>query len=258
MTEAHRPTAGLSPDPDPEVAPDPGPAPDPAPASDPDQHPDPAHVLRDAYEAFAAVVARLDDEESWLPTGCTGWAVRDLVFHCLADAQRGLVALHTPAPGPVDRDAVTYWQDWRPDSAGAANGRRWVRVSAGMFLDFTQLRDLYLETVAATVTAAAAADPAKLIGTQGHVLTSGDLLTTLAVEATVHHLDLTVSLPAARPPAPAGLTAVRTVLDGLLGRPVPVAWTDEHYARAATGRVPLTADEARRLGGDAARFPLFG
>jgi hypothetical protein len=144
---------------------------------------DPAHLLRDAYEAFAGVVAGLGDEESWRPTGCTGWAVRDLVFHCLSDAQRGLVALHTPAAGPVDRDAVTYWRDWRPDSVGAANGRRWVRVSAGMFLDFSQLRDLYQETVAATVTAAAAADPARPVGTQGHVLTTADLLATLAVEA---------------------------------------------------------------------------
>jgi uncharacterized protein (TIGR03083 family) len=217
-----------------------------------------ADVLRAAYEAFAVVVRPLGDEESWRPTGCTGWAVRDLVFHCAGDAQRALVALHTPAAGPPDRDAVTYWRDWAPDPAGAANGRRFNRVSASMFLDFRQLRDLYLETTAATVNAVADARPELRVATQGHVLTAGDLMLTLAVEATVHHLDLTVSLPAARPPAPAGLTAVRTVLDGLLGRPVPVAWTDEHYARAATGRVPLTADEARRLGGDAARFPLFG
>jgi uncharacterized protein (TIGR03083 family) len=218
----------------------------------------PAHLLRDAYGAFAGVVAGLGDEESWRPTGCTGWAVRDLVFHCLSDAQRGLVALHTPAAGPVDRDAVTYWRDWRPDSVGAANGRRWVRVSAGMFLDFSQLRDLYQETVAATVTAAAAADPARLVGTQGHVLTTGDLLATLAVEATVHHLDLTVSLPAAPGPSASGLAAVRSVLNGLLGRPAPVDWTDEHYARAATGRLPLTDAERRALGPDADRFPLFG
>ena len=30
---------------------------------------------------------------SWAPTGCTGWAVRDLVHHCWSDAQRALVAL---------------------------------------------------------------------------------------------------------------------------------------------------------------------
>ncbi|SFF01532.1 Mycothiol maleylpyruvate isomerase N-terminal domain-containing protein [Actinacidiphila alni] len=218
----------------------------------------PATALRDAYGAFTAVVNGLDEDGSWLPTGCTGWAVRDLVFHCLADAQRGLVALHTPASGLADRDAVTYWQDWEPGTAGAANGRRWVRVSASMFLVFDQLRELYAETAAAAATAAEAADEASLVRTQGHVLTAADLVTTLAVEATVHHLDLTVALPDAPPPSAAGLAAVRATLDGLLGRPVPVAWSDERYARAATGRAALTAAERAALGEDAGRFPLFG
>jgi hypothetical protein len=219
---------------------------------------EPVRALRAAYEAASAAVAGLGDEESWLPTGCTGWAVRDLVFHCLGDAQRALVALHTPARRPVDRDAVTYWQDWRPDTVGAANGRRWVRVNASMFLDFGQLQDLYLETLAAAVRAAEAADPEQRVGTQGHVLTAGDLLTTLAVEATVHHLDLTVRLPHAPGPAPEGLAAVRATLDGLLGRPALPQWSDAHYARVGTGRAALTEAERTALGVAADRFPLFG
>ncbi|MET9361732.1 maleylpyruvate isomerase N-terminal domain-containing protein [Streptomyces sp. NPDC006632] len=214
-------------------------------------------AVGEAYGAFGDVVRRVDDAQSWTPSGCTGWAVRDLVFHCLADAQRGLVALHSPAEGPADRDAVTYWRDWQPDAVGAAHGRRWSRVGASMFLDFGQLRELYLETTAALVVAAGRADIGLRIGTQGHVLTVGDLLTTLAVEATVHHLDLIVGLPDARHPSAAGLTCVRATLDGLLGRTVPVDWDDEHYARAATGRVPLTAPERHRLGVDADRLPLF-
>jgi uncharacterized protein (TIGR03083 family) len=219
---------------------------------------EPSEVLRKAYEVFADVVDRLDDQESWLPTGCTGWVVRDLVFHCLGDAQRGLVGLHTPSSRPADRDAVTYWQSWSPDTVGAANGRRWARVCASMFTDFSQLRELYLETAAATVTAAAPVDPQRRVATQGHVLTAGDLMTTLAVEATIHHLDLTVALPDAPRPSAAGLSSVRSTLDGLLGRSVPVAWDDEHYALAATGRVPLTETERKSLGPDAPRFPLFG
>lgn len=217
----------------------------------------PVRVLRAAYEAFAAVVRPLGDEESWLPTGCAGWAVRDLVFHCVGDAQRALVALHTPASAQPDRDAVTYWQDWVPNPVGAANGRRWNRVSASMFLDFRQLRELYLETAAATVTAAGAARPDRRVSTQGHVLTAGDLMLTLAVEAAIHHLDLVRELPGAPGPAPTALAAVRTTLDGLLGRPVPLDWSDEHYARAATGRAPLTEAERLALGADADRFPLF-
>ncbi|MER6070164.1 maleylpyruvate isomerase N-terminal domain-containing protein [Streptomyces sp. NPDC001817] len=219
---------------------------------------DPARVVRAAYEAVSAVVAGLGDEESWLPTGCTGWAVRDLVFHCVTDAQRALVALHTPAREPVDRDAVTYWQDWRPDTVGAANGRRWVRVNASMFLDWGQLQGLCLETLRAATHAAGTADPAGAVLTQGHVLTARDLLTTLAVEATVHHLDMTVRLPHAPGPAPEGLAAVRATLDGLLGRPALPDWTDEHYARVGTGRAPLTEAERAALGAAAERFPLFG
>ncbi|MEU6591867.1 maleylpyruvate isomerase N-terminal domain-containing protein [Streptomyces sp. NPDC046881] len=218
----------------------------------------PARTLRAAYEAASAVVAGLGDEESWLPTGCTGWAVRDLVFHCLQDAQRGLVALHTPSVEPVDRDAVTYWRDWRPDTAGAANGRRWARVNGSMFLVFGQLQELYLETLAAAVHAADAADPARRVATQGHVLTAGDLITTLAVEATVHHLDLTVGLPLAAGPSPEGLTAVRATLDGLLGRAAPADWSDERYARLGTGRAAPTDAERAALGAAADRLPLFG
>ena len=91
-----------------------------------------APLLRAAYETISAVVRPLADDDSWRPTGCTGWSVRDLVFHCLCDAQRGLVALHTPVAGTPDTDAVTYWQGWQPGDPGAANGRRWVRVSASM------------------------------------------------------------------------------------------------------------------------------
>jgi hypothetical protein len=59
------------------------------------------------------------------------------------------------------------------------------------------------------------------------VLTTGDLLRTLAVEATIHHLDMIVSLPTAPGPSREGPAQVRWCLDGLLGA-------------------------------DAARFPLFG
>jgi hypothetical protein len=94
------------------------------------------------------------------------------------------------------------------------------------------------------------------VRTQGHVLTLEDLASTLCVEATIHHLDLVHDLPHEGPPA-AGLAEVRRVLDGLVGAAVKVAWSDERYARVATGRAEPTADEAQALGGLADRFPLF-
>ncbi|MET9497873.1 maleylpyruvate isomerase N-terminal domain-containing protein [Streptomyces sp. NPDC006552] len=218
-------------------------------------------ALQEAYAAFGQVVGSLGEEASWLPSGCAGWVVRDLVFHCVSDAQRGLVALHTPADGPPDVDAVTYWKDWRSGTDDALNERRSVRVGANMFAEFEPLRRLYLVTAAATVTAAerGAGDAERFVRTQGHVLSPADLMATLAVEATIHHLDLVAHLPADTPrPSAAGLACVRRTLDGLLGRPVPVHWSDEEYASAATGRSPLSAAERRLLGADAGRFPLFG
>ncbi|MEV8127436.1 maleylpyruvate isomerase N-terminal domain-containing protein [Streptomyces sp. NPDC085944] len=193
--------------------------------------------MRDSYEALAGVVRPLGDAESWLPTGCTGWAVRDLMFHLLADARRALVALHTPAAAPPDRDAVTYWTHWAPNPVGAAHGRRHNRVAVSMFLDFGQLKEVCLETLAAAARAAGAAAPDRPVLTQGHVLTAGDLMLTLAVDATVHHLDLTVALPAAPGPAPAGLAAVRA--------PWTACWAARCRSTGATSTTLARPPDAR-------------
>src|SRR4051812_19729442 len=214
-----------------------------------------------AYTAFGAGLRALGEEDSGLPTGCTAWAVRDLTYHCLGDARRALVALHSPTSDPADRDAVTYWQDWAPDPVGAAHGRRNARVGASMFLHWADLRELYTETTLAVTEAGGRAAPAARIRTQGHVLAVDDLLSTLAVEASIHHLDLTLDLPSdtpgVRPADDAALGEVRRVLDGLLGGPPDPGWSDERYARVATGRAAATAEEARVLGALLERFPVF-
>ncbi|MHA6765605.1 hypothetical protein [Streptacidiphilus sp. PAMC 29251] len=71
-------------------------------------------------------------------------------------------------------------------------------------------------------------------------MTTADLLRTLAVEATIHHLDLTRSLPDAPGPSELGLSEARRTLDSLLGRPVPLPWDDALYLRKATGRTPVS------------------
>jgi hypothetical protein len=113
------------------------------------------------------------------------------------------------------------------------------------------------ETAAAACRAARAC-PYPAVTTQGHVLRTGDFIATLAVEAAVHYLDLTASLPAAPPPDAAALHLVRRVLDGLLGAPMPGGWDDRTYALKGTGRVPVTDEERRGMGELAGRLPLFG
>jgi hypothetical protein len=115
----------------------------------------------------------------------------------------------------------------------------------------------YAETSAAALVAAARVGPADLVRTQGKVLPAADFLSTLTVEAAVHHLDLVVRLD--RPgPAAGPLAEVRRVLEGLSGGRLPSGWDDATAARRGTGREPLTTGDRAELGSSADAFPLFG
>ncbi|GLY33024.1 maleylpyruvate isomerase N-terminal domain-containing protein [Kineosporia sp. NBRC 101731] len=218
-------------------------------------------ALTDAYTGLTQLIASLAEEDGWAATPLPGWSVRDLIVHLLGDAQRALVALATPAPGPADRDAVTYWADFAPTTTTPETlqrSNRQIRVvrSLAVAHPWESLVEAYTETTAAACTLAARTRPHDLISTQGHTLTTDDFLSTLVVEAAVHHLDLTGTGTRPGPPASA-LHLVRKTLDGLLGHPEPVGWDDVTYAWTGTGRRALTDDETRTLKDDAGRFPLF-
>lgn len=209
-------------------------------------------AVAEAYRALLTVVAEVDEETGWRSTGCAGWTVRDLVHHLLTDAQRALVALHTPAAGPADVDAVSYWAAWQPETPGADAGRRGTRIMSSAYSTIAPITASYAETAAAVLVAARERSGHELVATQGHVLTVDALLSTLAVEATVHQLDLGLGTP-----SEAGLVETRKVLDGLLGRVLPID-SPTRYALIGTGRAPLTPEESELLGADGSRLPLFG
>ncbi len=117
------------------------------------------------------------------------------------------------------------------------------------------LRDAYLEVAAAATRAVGGADPVAVVSTQDHALSVADLASTLAVEATLHHLDLIAHLQLA-PPSPAGLHEVRRVVEALLERPLP-GWSDERVALVGTGRAAPTTDESDDLGPTAGQLPVF-
>jgi len=211
-------------------------------------------VLDDAYASLAAAVAALDDDTAWTPTGCRGWCVRDLVHHLHADAVRALVAVHSPAAGAADCDAVAYWRGWGVDPARDELTRRATRVEAGL-RSWRSLRSAYLEAVAAARLAVTGTDPAAVVSTQGHALSVRDLASTLAVEAALHHLDLTAHLRLP-PPSPAGLREVRRVVEALLEQSLS-PWDDERVALVGTGRAAPTPDESAALGPAADRLPVF-
>jgi hypothetical protein len=219
--------------------------------------PDALRLLTTAYRDLSAVLSSLTVDEGWEPTGCAGWSPVDLGFHLLSDARRALVALNTPAVAPVDTDAVSYWTAWRPPAPGDEEELWSTRVAASVHGGLRGIAGRYAETSAAVLVAAGRVSLDDAVGTQGRVLTAADLLSTLTVEAAVHHLDLVLRLD--RPgPAAESLAEVRRVLGGLLGRPLPAVWDDVTAARRGTAREPLTAEDLAELGDDAGAFPLFG
>jgi uncharacterized protein (TIGR03083 family) len=211
-------------------------------------------LLEETYEALTAVVAGLGDDDAWVPTGCTGWTVRDLVWHLQSDAVRGLLAAHTPAQRTADCDYVAYWRSWGSDPDADERNRRLTRVEAGLH-EFAALRGRHLEAAAAAVRAVAALPHDEVVATQGHAIFAADLASTLAVEATLHHVDLVAHLgDAAVGPTARGMTEVRRVVEQLLGVDLPT-WSDERVALVGTGRAAPTDDERAVLTG--VRLPAF-
>lgn len=219
-------------------------------------------ALAQAYDGITAVVTRLDDAGLQRPTRCRGWLVADLLFHVLCDAQRALVALASPAPGPADVDDVSYWRAFTPggDDEASVKHAWWARRSAAAFDRPSGVVRIWSDTAPAAVRAAAAADPDGYVTTQGHVLRVPDFLATLTTEAVIHHLDLVVDLPDAPLPAAAPTSVAVATVDGLLSDDAvrPTGWDDRDYLLKATGRVPLTDRDRRELGEAAGWFPLLG
>lgn len=209
-------------------------------------------VLDASYRALLGVMRGLDEPTGWRSTRCAGWTVRDLVHHLVSDAQRALVALHTPAVGHPDVDAVSYWSNWQPGTPGADAGRRGTRIMASAWSSIRPIAELYDETACAVLVAGKHRSGGEIVATQGHVLTVADLFSTLAVEATVHQLDMRLGEPSEW-----GLAETRHLLDSLLGRPAPIA-DDTRYALIGTGREEIRDDERDQLGTDSERLPLFG
>ncbi|MGV9900000.1 maleylpyruvate isomerase N-terminal domain-containing protein, partial [Streptomyces tendae] len=147
-----------------------------------------------SWSALLAAVADLSDEDFARPSGCAGWLVRDLVCHLVVDAQDVLITLATPTTEEPTRDAVSYWQVVDPPTGDDPLDALIVRLAAAY--EQPGLLKFHLDDVgSAAGRAAALADPAGRVGTQGQVLTAGDYLCAYVLEWSLHHLDLIAHLP---------------------------------------------------------------
>jgi uncharacterized protein (TIGR03083 family) len=211
-----------------------------------------------AYQAVTGDVSKLGEDELARPSRCLGWSRGDLLFHLLLDAQRALVTFATPAAGGPDVDFASYWAPFQPGAEGYLRHARFTRRIASAFESDLAIVALWTETAAAAARAATALPGDVKVATQGHVLLAPDFLATLAVEATIHHLDLAAGETSLAGPSGPGLAVTRQTLDGILGQPVPAGWDDVTYALKATGRTELTDGDRASLGTLAARLPLLG
>ncbi|GIF69868.1 maleylpyruvate isomerase [Asanoa ishikariensis] len=220
-----------------------------------------AAALAAAYDAVTATVLPLTDDDLLRGTRCRGWVVADVLHHLLDDARRALVTLTSTVPGPSDVDYVSYWSAC-PGSGDPAVSRHqaWqTRRAASAYDRPSTIVAVWAETAPAAVRAATAADPALFVATQGHVLAVSDFVATLVTEAVVHHLDLSVELPAPVEPPDVALAVAVSTMDGLLSDEVvrPMSWSPTDYLLKASGRKSLTQRDRVALGEAAGWFPLL-
>jgi hypothetical protein len=213
-------------------------------------------ALKAQYGVISDIVGSLTREELLEPSGCLGWNNADLVFHMLLDAQRALVAFNSPAAPPADKDFVTYWEGFQASDDTSRVHERFVRISTAAHRDSKMICSRWIETSSAAIRASGTSDT-EVVTTQGHVLTLGNFIATLVVEAAIHHLDLTWNLGEKPGPAPSALSVTTATLDGLLKQARPAQWSDTTYVLKATGRQALSSDERSILGAAHERIPLF-
>jgi uncharacterized protein (TIGR03083 family) len=223
-----------------------------------------AGTLGRTYGRVTETVQRLSDADFARPTRCKGMAVGALLVHLLYDAERALVAFATPAEEEPDRDFVTYWHTHpvRSVKDQSEADTRFAQVVASAYRPPSQLLVGHwteLSEAAVRAAAVALADPKLRVRTQGHVLEVPDFIATLVLEATVHHLDLTVGLPDSAEPDPEGLQVAARTLDGLFGPEAwdVIGWDTTTYVLKATGRLPLTDEDRKMLGPHVTKLPLL-
>ncbi|MBG0825458.1 maleylpyruvate isomerase N-terminal domain-containing protein [Planomonospora sp. ID91781] len=225
---------------------------------EPISHREALTAFAEAFTALDELAASLDDTALTGPSRCRGWAVCDVLCHLHLGVQDVLVALATPTEAEPDGDFVSVWQDSGTDEEAALANLRFVRLVASAYRRPASLVARMSPAVQAAVRQAGVVPEETRVEQYGRSIAVADLLAQWAVEAAIHHLDITVGLDGTPPPPASALAVVRRTFDHLAGAPAGALWSDADYTLKGGGRLPLTGNERERLGPAADRFPLVG
>ena len=216
-------------------------------------------VLLEALDHFVDGVASLDDRDLMAASRCDGWRVADVIAHVHLGLQEMLLGLVNPTHASPDTDAASYWTSAPPSTDSAADdidAMRFVQRLASAYQRPTGLVAHLRVTFDGVRRSVVAAD-ADAVSFQGKVLSTGDFLTTWAVELAVHWLDLGRELQLPDPPASA-LGVTRATVEALVGGALPAGWSDTEAVLLATGRVPLDATQRADAEDLADVLPVLG
>ncbi|MET0414859.1 MAG: maleylpyruvate isomerase N-terminal domain-containing protein [Actinoplanes sp.] len=215
-------------------------------------HDEGRHAFLAALDTFASVADELTDRDLTAFSRCRGWTTADVLVHVHLGLQEMLLGLVSPTGEQPDSDASDYWRHQPPstdDSADEIAAMRFVRLIASAYQRPTGVIGHLRPTFDGLRTAVTNLRPGA-VRFQGLVLTTGDFLTTWAVELAVHQLDLRHPTP----PAPSALRLGRATVEALRGGGLPSDWDDETVLLLGFGRIE-PGDRERAA---AAGLPMLG
>jgi uncharacterized protein (TIGR03083 family) len=214
-------------------------------------------ALRAECEALSRTLADLSDEDFAKPTRLPAWNVKELVAHLYRDVDRINVALSQPPPDAVTADSVSYWRSYDPAADGKDIAARSTELAAG-YPTGHELARAWEEMWPTAVAEAERADRNRLIVTWGPGMTFEEFLRTRVLELAVHRMDLHAALGLPQEPTEGGSEITLRILRGLLRDDLPPGlWDEATFVEKATGRLPVTDEEAAALGKLSRSFPLL-
>lgn len=206
-------------------------------------------ALRAEADTLVSVLDGLQDAEFELLTPCPPWTVRQLLAHVVRASDRLPGMLADPEPQRAKVTAVGYFcSDARFAPDAEAERISWAQrvgdsLPAGKWIHG-------LGTACQDIAAAAEqARPGRRVRTRwGDTMLLTDYLVTRVVEFGVHGLDFATALGRRPWLTGAAADAIADLLGGTTSAPAAVGWDTLTFIGKATGRIPLTDEEAAHAG----------